>query len=142
MIARYTNPEMGRIWSEQRRYETWLQVEIAAAEAMAAAPAINGRWEEDRIAVSPTIDIGVGTALGDKGLVVPVVKDAGARLILSEGGPHLTGSPSALPPGRDLVRGRRVLVVDDDPDIRALAHLALSQDGHTAGKIAVSVSTD
>jgi adenylosuccinate lyase len=37
LIPRYTNPEMGRIWSEQRRYETWLQVEIAAAEAMAAA---------------------------------------------------------------------------------------------------------
>jgi 2-oxoglutarate dehydrogenase E2 component (dihydrolipoamide succinyltransferase) len=50
----------------------------AAAEAMAAAPPINGRWEEDRIAISPTIDIGVGTALGEKGLVVPVVKDAGA----------------------------------------------------------------
>lgn len=50
----------------------------AAAEAMAVAPAINGRWEDDRIAISPTIDIGVGTALGDKGLVVPVVKDAGA----------------------------------------------------------------
>jgi 2-oxoglutarate dehydrogenase E2 component (dihydrolipoamide succinyltransferase) len=50
----------------------------AAAEAMAVAPAINGRWEKDRIAVSPTIDIGVGTALGEKGLVVPVVKDAGA----------------------------------------------------------------
>ena len=49
----------------------------AATEAMAAAPAINGRWEEDRIAISPTIDIGVGTALGEKGLVVPVVKDAG-----------------------------------------------------------------
>ena len=49
----------------------------AAAEAMAQAPAINGRWESDRIAVSPTIDIGVGTALGDKGLVVPVVKDSG-----------------------------------------------------------------
>jgi 2-oxoglutarate dehydrogenase E2 component (dihydrolipoamide succinyltransferase) len=50
----------------------------AAAEAMAVAPAINGRWEKDRITVSPTIDIGVGTALGEKGLVVPVVKDAGA----------------------------------------------------------------
>jgi adenylosuccinate lyase len=37
MIPRYTNPEMGRIWSESRRYETWLQVEIAAAEAMARA---------------------------------------------------------------------------------------------------------
>jgi len=50
----------------------------AAAEAMAAAPAINGRWEKDRIAISPTIDVGVGTALGEKGLVVPVVKDAGS----------------------------------------------------------------
>ncbi len=50
----------------------------AAAEAMVVAPAINGRWEKDRIAISPTIDIGVGTALGEKGLVVPVVKDAGS----------------------------------------------------------------
>ena len=50
----------------------------AAAEAMAVAPAINGRWEKDRIAISPTIDIGVGTALGEKGLVVPVVKDVGS----------------------------------------------------------------
>ena len=37
VIPRYTHPEMGRIWSEQRRYETWLQVEIAAAHAMADA---------------------------------------------------------------------------------------------------------
>jgi adenylosuccinate lyase len=37
MIARYTHPAMGRIWSDQRRFETWLLVETAAAEAMAAA---------------------------------------------------------------------------------------------------------
>jgi adenylosuccinate lyase len=37
MIARYTHPEMGRIWSDHRRYETWLLVETAAAEAMADA---------------------------------------------------------------------------------------------------------
>ncbi len=37
MIRRYTNPEMGAIWSEQRRYETWLEVELAAADAMAEA---------------------------------------------------------------------------------------------------------
>ncbi|MBI2827999.1 MAG: adenylosuccinate lyase [Acidobacteria bacterium] len=37
MIGRYTSPEMGRIWSDQRKYETWLQVEAAAAEAMARA---------------------------------------------------------------------------------------------------------
>jgi 2-oxoglutarate dehydrogenase E2 component (dihydrolipoamide succinyltransferase) len=55
----------------------------AAAEAMAVAPAINGRWEKDRVAISPTIDVGVGTALGEKGLVVPVVRDAG-KLSLEE----------------------------------------------------------
>ena len=60
----------------------------AAAEAMAVAPAINGRWEKDRISISPTIDVGVGTALGEKGLVVPVVKDAGA-LSLEEVGARL-----------------------------------------------------
>src|SRR5205814_2200362 len=54
----------------------------AAAEAMAVAPAINGRWEKDRIAISPTVDIGIGTALGEKGLVVPVVKDAGSLTIV------------------------------------------------------------
>src|SRR5438093_13319145 len=37
MIRRYTSPEMGRTWSEQRKYETWLQVEIAAVDAMARA---------------------------------------------------------------------------------------------------------
>jgi 2-oxoglutarate dehydrogenase E2 component (dihydrolipoamide succinyltransferase) len=60
----------------------------AAAEAMAVAPAINGRWEKDRIAISPTIDVGVGTALGEKGLVVPVVKDVGA-LTLEQAGAKL-----------------------------------------------------
>src|SRR3977135_277506 len=37
MIQRYTHPDMGRIWSDQRRYETWLLVETAAADAMADA---------------------------------------------------------------------------------------------------------
>src|SRR5437016_65763 len=37
MIQRYTHPEMGAIWSDQRRYETWLEVELAAADAMAEA---------------------------------------------------------------------------------------------------------
>src|SRR5437867_5326735 len=37
MIARYTHPEMGRIWSDQRRYESWLLVESAAADALSQA---------------------------------------------------------------------------------------------------------
>jgi len=71
----------------------------AAAEAMAVAPAINGRWEEDRIAISPTIDIGVGTALGEKGLVVPVVKDAGS-LSLEQIGERLDGLTSRAREGK------------------------------------------
>jgi len=37
LIARYTRPEMGRIWSDENRFRTWLQVEIAATETLAAA---------------------------------------------------------------------------------------------------------
>ncbi|MGX9136146.1 adenylosuccinate lyase [Rummeliibacillus sp. JY-2-4R] len=33
MIARYTRPEMGAIWTEQNRYQAWLEVEILACEA-------------------------------------------------------------------------------------------------------------
>ncbi len=47
MIARYTHPEMGRIWSDQRRYETWLLVETAAAEAMAATGIIPAEAARD-----------------------------------------------------------------------------------------------
>ncbi|HEY7387264.1 MAG TPA: adenylosuccinate lyase [Bryobacteraceae bacterium] len=35
MIARYTRPEMGAIWSDQHKYECWLEVELAAAQALA-----------------------------------------------------------------------------------------------------------
>src|SRR5262245_36465687 len=47
MIPRYTHPDMGRIWSDQRRYETWLLVETAAAEAMAAAGIIPSEAARD-----------------------------------------------------------------------------------------------
>ncbi|WP_404408220.1 adenylosuccinate lyase [Jeotgalibacillus malaysiensis] len=33
MIERYTRPEMGAIWTEQNRFEAWLEVEILACEA-------------------------------------------------------------------------------------------------------------
>jgi len=56
-----------------------------AAEAMAAAPEINGRWDEGRVTVSETIDIGVGTALGEKGLLVPVIRDVGTLSLVQIG---------------------------------------------------------
>ena len=35
MIERYTRPEMGAIWTEQNKYQAWLEVEILACEAWA-----------------------------------------------------------------------------------------------------------
>ena len=43
---------------------------------------------------------------------------------------HLADAPLAPQWDREALRGIRILVVDDDPDIRALARLALTQDGH------------
>lgn len=37
MIDRYTLPEMGRIWEDQFKFETWLKIEILACEARAEA---------------------------------------------------------------------------------------------------------
>ncbi len=33
MIERYTLPEMGAIWTDQAKYQSWLDVEVAACEA-------------------------------------------------------------------------------------------------------------
>ncbi len=35
MIPRYTRQQMGEIWSDEHKYRTWLQVELAACEAQA-----------------------------------------------------------------------------------------------------------
>src|SRR3984893_1624046 len=35
MIPRYTRPEMGRIFSDENRFAQWLEVELAASEALA-----------------------------------------------------------------------------------------------------------
>ena len=34
MIERYTRPQMGAIWTQQRKYERWLDVELAVCQAM------------------------------------------------------------------------------------------------------------
>ena len=35
MLPRYTRPKMGMIWSEERKFATWLQVELAVCDAWA-----------------------------------------------------------------------------------------------------------
>ena len=49
---------------------------LAVVEAMKAVPIVNSRWHDDFVEVFDDVNVGVGTALGDKGLVVPVVHRA------------------------------------------------------------------
>src|SRR5262249_61457098 len=56
VIDRYTRPEMGRIWSEESRYQAWLRVELAVCEAYAR----RGRIPADamaRIRAKARVDI-------------------------------------------------------------------------------------
>ncbi len=55
---------------------------FAAAQAMAAAPTVNSRWHDDHLEVFDDINIGVGVALGEKGLIVPVIHGAGSVTLL------------------------------------------------------------
>ena len=51
MIRRYTHSEMGTVWSDARRYETWLEVELAATDALVAmgvVPAAEARTLRER----------------------------------------------------------------------------------------------
>ena len=50
MILRYTSPEFARLWSQERRYQTWLDVELAACRAMESAGLVPSGVAE-RIAV-------------------------------------------------------------------------------------------
>lgn len=71
----------------------------AAAKAMDAAPAVNSRWHEDHLEMFADANVGVGTALGDKGLIVPVIRRAQA-LTLAEIATRLTDLTERARAGR------------------------------------------
>jgi 2-oxoglutarate dehydrogenase E2 component (dihydrolipoamide succinyltransferase) len=52
---------------------------VASVEAMRVSPTVNSQWHDDYLEVFEDVNIGVGTALGDKGLIVPVVQQAQRR---------------------------------------------------------------
>jgi 2-oxoglutarate dehydrogenase E2 component (dihydrolipoamide succinyltransferase) len=45
----------------------------AIVEAMREVPTVNSRWYDDAIEVFGDVNVGIGTDLGDKGLIVPVL---------------------------------------------------------------------
>jgi 2-oxoglutarate dehydrogenase E2 component (dihydrolipoamide succinyltransferase) len=69
----------------------------ACVDAIRAVPEANGRWTDDAILLHERIDIGVGTALEGRGLIVPVIRDVGSL--------DLAGIAAAL--GELVVRARQ-----------------------------------
>ena len=56
MIDRYTRPEMGVVWSEQRKLDAWLQVELAVVDALAeqgTVPAEDAAAVRERATFTP-----------------------------------------------------------------------------------------
>ncbi len=56
MIERYTRPAMGRIWSDENRYATWLRVELAVCDAWARRGRIPAEAVE-RIRARARVDV-------------------------------------------------------------------------------------
>ena len=76
----------------------------AAVEAMKVAPQVNSRWFEDRLEVYADVNVGVGTALEDKGLIVPVIHRAQT---LSLSGDRRTAAGPDRQGARGQARARR-----------------------------------
>lgn len=65
------------IFAEQGVNLTFTAYFVAAAvQAMQVAPEVNSRWHADYLELFKDVNIGIGAALGDKGLIVPVIHRA------------------------------------------------------------------
>ena len=119
MIDRYTRPEMGAVWSEQRKLETWLAVELAVTDALAqqgvvpagdaeairerAAFTIDAVKERERVTdhdVAAFVDV-VAASVGEAGrwfhhgLTSSDVLDTALGLQIAQAGPILIAGARA-----------------------------------------------
>jgi adenylosuccinate lyase len=56
LIARYTRSEMGHVWSEENKFQKWLEVELAATEALAEAGRVP-KEAADKLRARARIDV-------------------------------------------------------------------------------------
>jgi adenylosuccinate lyase len=120
VIARYTRPELALVWSEQRKLEAWLQVELAVCEVLAergviaaedldairsrAAFEVDAVKEREKVTdhdVAAFVDV-VAESVGEAGrwihygLTSSDVLDTGLALQLREAGREVLAGASAL----------------------------------------------
>ncbi len=75
-IMRHREQHKAKLSSEGVTLSYTAYIVSACVAAMRAVPEVNSRWHDDALEVFDDINIGVGTALGDKGLIVPVIHQA------------------------------------------------------------------
>ena len=120
MLARYTRPELGRIWSQQRNLESWLEVELAVCAVLAergvippadaetiadrASFDLDAVAERERVTnhdVAAFVDV-VAASVGDAGRWVHYgltsydVVDTGLAIQLREAGPAVVAGADEL----------------------------------------------
>lgn len=54
----------------------------ACVAALRAVPLVNASWTEQGVRLHPHIHLGIAVSLGELGLIVPVIKDAGQKSLL------------------------------------------------------------
>jgi len=54
----------------------------ACVSGLRAVPMVNASWTEQGIRLHPQIHLGIAVSLGEQGLIVPVIKDAGQKSLL------------------------------------------------------------
>ena len=69
----------------------------ASVAAIRKVPQVNSRWHDDHLEIFGDINIGIGTALGDQGLIVPVLHQAEGKNLkgIAAGLADLTGCARA-----------------------------------------------
>jgi 2-oxoglutarate dehydrogenase E2 component (dihydrolipoamide succinyltransferase) len=55
----------------------------AAVEALKAVPAVNSSWSEQGIVLHKPVHLGIAVSLGERGLIVPVIRDADGLSLLA-----------------------------------------------------------
>ncbi|PDT83904.1 2-oxo acid dehydrogenase subunit E2 [Sinorhizobium sp. BJ1] len=75
-IMRHRDAHKAKLAAEGITLSYTAYIVSACVTAMRAVPEVNSRWHGDALEVFDDINIGVGTALGDKGLIVPVIHQA------------------------------------------------------------------
>ncbi|OHV78608.1 dihydrolipoamide acetyltransferase family protein [Ensifer sp. LCM 4579] len=82
-VMRHRNEHKARFAAEGVNLTYTAYLVSASVAAMRAVPEVNSRWHDVALEIFEDVNIGIGTALGERGLIVPVVHRA-QHLSLSE----------------------------------------------------------